>query len=216
MVIFGTGQISEVAHFYLTEDSPHEVVGFTVDQKYYKEKIFKDLPVVPFEKIENFFPPDQYQLFIPISYTNVNKSRAEKFNEAKSKSYSMISYISSKAIYYNTPVGENCFILENNVIQPFAEIGNNVVLWSGNHIGHHSKIMDHCFICSHVVISGGVNVDSYCFIGVNATIRDNVSIGAESVIGAGALVLENVQNKSVYIGKKTEVGPIRSDQLRRI
>ena len=52
------------------------------------------------------------------------------------------------------PPGDNCFILEDNTVQPFVTIGNNVTLWSGNHIGHDSVIEDDCFISSHVVVSG--------------------------------------------------------------
>ena len=38
------------------------------------------------------------------------------------------------------------------------------MLWSGNHIGHHTTIDDHCFITSHVVISGNVNVMAYSLL----------------------------------------------------
>ena len=34
VVIFGIGDFAQVADVYLTEDSPHEVVAFTVNQKY--------------------------------------------------------------------------------------------------------------------------------------------------------------------------------------
>ena len=49
VVIFGIGQIAEVIHFYLTSDSDHDVVAFTVDREYLTKQQFKDLPVVPFE-----------------------------------------------------------------------------------------------------------------------------------------------------------------------
>lgn len=69
-------------------------------------------------------------------------------------------------------MGDNCFVFENQTIQPFVKIGNDVIIWSGNHIGHHSMIGDHCFISSHVVISGNVKIEPYCFLGVNSSIRD--------------------------------------------
>ena len=109
----------------------------------------------------------------------------------------MATYISSKAIYYGTPVGENCFILEDNTIQPFVTIGNNVFLWSGNHIGHHSKIMDHCFLSSHVVISGGCNIKVNCFLGVNSALRDSITLGRFSIVGAGAIVMQNCPDYSL-------------------
>ena len=189
VIIFGVGQISEIAHFYLIHDSDHEIVAFTVDQEFMKNDSFHDLPVVAYEDLVKKYPPHEYKVFIPISYKKVNKLPAEKFKDAKEKGYECISYISSKATYYNTPVGENCFIFENNVIQPFTEIGDNCILWSGNHIGHHTTIEDHCFLASHVVVSGSVCIGEYSFLGVNATIRDNIKVGKENVIGANSLIL---------------------------
>lgn len=216
VVIFGVGQIAEVAHYYLTHDSEHEVVGFTVDQSYIIEKKFHGLEVVPYEELESHFPPENYMVFMPISYKGVNSLRKEKYLNAKSRGYSFVSYISSRATYYDTPVGENCFIFENNVIQPFTHIGNNCILWSGNHIGHHSVIEDHCFLASHVVISGSVVIGERSFLGVNATVRDNINVGTENVIGAGALILSDTEDKAVFPSKETEKSRVPSNRLKGI
>jgi UDP-3-O-[3-hydroxymyristoyl] glucosamine N-acyltransferase len=81
--------------------------------------------------------------------------------------------------------GENCFILEDNTVQPFVTIGNNVTLWSGNHIGHDSCIEDDCFITRMSLVSGHVRVGAGSFLGVNATLRNSISIAPESLIAAG-------------------------------
>ena len=216
VVIFGVGQIAEIAHFYLTNDSEHEVVAFTVDKEFLQVKSFHNLPVTAYAELTEKYPPTEYKMFIPISYKKVNKLRAEKFADAKLRGYECVSYISSKATYYNTPVGENCFIFEDNVIQPFTSIGDNCILWSGNHIGHHTTIEDHCFLASHVVVSGSVNIGEYSFIGVNATIRDNVTIGKENVIGASSLILSNTDDRAVFSPKETEKSRVPSNRLMGI
>lgn len=203
VIIFGIGQIAEIVHFYLTNDSEHEVIAFTVDKEYLSEKQFKGLPVVPFETIEKVYSPNEYKMIIPISYKNMNHIRADRYYKAKEKGYSLISYISSKATYYGTPVGENTLIFENNVIQPFTKIGNNTILWSGNHVGHHTEIGNHCFVASHVVISGGVKIGDGSFLGVNSTIRDNIKIGKKNLIGAGSVILEDTEDEEVYSVKST-------------
>ena len=76
--------------------------------------------------------------------------------------------------------------------------------------------MDHCFISSHVVVSGGVEIREQCFIGVNATLRDHIKIGDKCVIGAGALMLADAEAEGVYIGKATERAKVPSTKLRRI
>ena len=215
VVLWGIGKIAEVMHFYLTEDSEYDVVSFCVDEAYLDKKIFHGLPVAAFENIESLYPPDQYSMCIPIGYASMNKVRAEKYQLAKQKGYSLISYISSKATYYGTPVGENTIIFENNVIQPFTKIGNNTILWSGNHIGHHAEIGDHCFISSHVVISGCAKIKDYSFLGVNSTVRDSITIEKENLIGAGAVILKDTKEREVYTNKG-KLENKSSDEIRRI
>ena len=143
VIVFGTADFAQLAHFYLTNDSEHQVVAFTVHKKYLSQSELFGLPVIAFEDIEAHFPSQDHAMFAPLSPAKMNTLREEVYSQAKAKGYTLISYISSKATYYGTPVGDNCFIFENNVIQPFTAIGNNVIMWSGNHFGHHSTIGDH-------------------------------------------------------------------------
>ncbi|OUS10667.1 transferase [Gammaproteobacteria bacterium 53_120_T64] len=217
LVIFGSGDIAELAHFYFSTDSEYEVVSFTVDAEYRMEITCCNLPVIPFEELSNHYSPKQCEIFVALSYSKLNVVRKEKYLAAKALGYRIASFISSHATVLNDGhIGENCFILEDNTIQPFVTIGNNVTLWSGNHIGHHSTIMDHCFIASHVVISGGVEIGEQCFIGVNATLRDHIKIGNKCVIGAGTLLLADAAPEGVYIGAATERAKVPSTKLKRI
>lgn len=217
LVIFGSGDIAQLAHFYFSTDSDYEIVAFTVDAAYLKESIFCGLPVIAFEEIASHNSPSECDLFIALSYSKLNGIRKEKYLAAKKIGYRMASFISSHATVLNDGrIGENCFIFEDNTIQPFVTIGNNVTLWSGNHIGHHSTIKDHCFIASHVVVSGGVEIGEQCFVGVNATLRDHIKVGEKCVIGAGALLLTDAEPEGVYIGSATARSRVPSSKLRNI
>ncbi len=216
-VIWGIGQIAEVVYYYLDTDSEYEVCAFCVDREYLEQKEFHGLPVVCFEELSELYPPSEYKMSIPISYVSMNRVRTEKYLEAKKKGYSFVTYISSKATYYGTTVGENCIIMENNVIQPFSEIGDNVIMWSGNHLGHHSKIKDHCFITSHVVVSGSTTIGESSFLGVNATVRDNLNVGKFNLIGAGSLVLHDTEDYTVLSGTEgTRIIPVKSIDIKHI
>ncbi|MFH1957624.1 MAG: acetyltransferase [bacterium] len=215
LIIFGTGDIAKLAHHYFSCDSEHEVVGFTIDSKYMTGDNFMGLPIIDFEAIVDRCSPSTHKMFIALSYAEMNKIRAQKFCMAKEKGYQLVSYISSKCTFLSDkPVGDNCFILENNTIQPFVKIGNNVTLWSGNHIGHDSVIEDHCFITSHVVVSGNVHISKYCFIGVNATLRNSITIAAETLIGAGAIIMKDTVEKGVYVPQRTPLFKINSDKIK--
>jgi sugar O-acyltransferase (sialic acid O-acetyltransferase NeuD family) len=214
VVIFGTGQWAELAHFYLTHDSGHEVVGFTLDRDYLNGDSFKGLPVVAFEEVEKAFPPDAFAMFIPMSFKEMNHIRARKYDEARARGYDLISYVSSKAtIWPGFKCGQNCFIFEDNTIQPFVEIGNDVIIWSGNHIGHHSTIGDHVMITSHVVVAGCCTVGEYAFIGANATIRDETVIAPGTLVGMGVTIHKDTKENEVYRAAATPPARVKSDEL---
>jgi UDP-3-O-[3-hydroxymyristoyl] glucosamine N-acyltransferase len=112
--------------------------------------------------------------------------------------------VSSRAfVWRNVEIGEHAFIFEDNTIQPFVKLGANVVLWSGNHIGHHSVVRDNVFISSHVVVSGFCDIGENCFLGVNATLANNVTIARDNLIGAGATILKSTSEDRVYGAQNT-------------
>ena len=140
--------------------------------------------------------------------------RKKKYDLGKQMGYRFISYISSKATVWQPElIGENCFIFEDNTIQPFVRIGDNVVMWSGNHIGHHSQIGSHVFVTSHVVISGHVTIEPYTFLGVNSAVRDGITIAEGTLVGMGAVINKNTEAYGVYTTASAQKKSIRSDEL---
>lgn len=214
LVLFGAGDIARLAHYYFTHDSEHEVVAFTVDAEYRQADEFQGLPLVDFAAVPQLYPPDEYAMFVALSYTRMNQVRAAKFEQARALGYRLVSYVSSRCSFLtDQPIGDNCFILEDNTIQPMVRIGDDVTLWSGNHIGHDAVIESHCFIASHVVISGYVRVGSYCFIGVNATLRNSITIAPRTLIGGGAVIMNDTIEGGVYAPQRAVLLEKRSDQV---
>ena len=200
LLLFGTGQIAQLAAFYFKHDSEYEIAAFVVDEKYMDKNAFMEKPVVAMEEVIRIYPPSEHDMFVALSYSKMNAVREEKYFTAKEKGYKLASYVSSKAtVWPGQTIGDTCFIFENNNLQPYSEIGNNVTLWSGNHIGHHSYIGDNTFISSHVVVSGNVTIGKNCFLGVNSTLRDGITIADYSLIGAGSYISKSISEKgSVY------------------
>jgi len=217
VLVFGSKEVAAMNYFYLTHDSPFEVVAFTVDQAYLKEETLCGLPVVPFEQIEAIYPPTTYKMALFLGFRDLNRFRAKKYSQAKAKGYVLVSYVSSKAITWpDLVIGENSMITEGAVVQPHVKIGNNVMVSSGTLVGHHSIIQDHCFIGSRTVILGKVTVDPFCVLGANCTIKDNITIRRECIVGAGSYISENTKEKGVYITKPAELMPRSSDVLKKL
>jgi len=204
VILFGEGKIAEEVYYYLTNDSPHEVVAFTVDKAHLTSKTKLNLPVVPFEEVQTHYSYHEFKMFIATGYQNLNNLRATKYYEAKKMGYQFISYISSMAGNFGKiNIGENSLVLDNSTLQPCCSIGNNVIIWSNNLIGHHSKIEDHCYIAGNVTIAGSSSIGPYCFLGINSCIGHELTIGEKSLIGAGAIITKSCSPKSVFIQPET-------------
>jgi sugar O-acyltransferase (sialic acid O-acetyltransferase NeuD family) len=195
VLIFGTGDVAFLAKFYLLNDSNYSPAGFCVDDDYVKENTIEGLPVIASSELSNF-SPDDFDFFVCL-YDN--KFRSVKSKEIKNKGYSLISYVSSKASVFSK-VGENSFIMENNVIQPFVTLGKNIIMWSGNHVGHHSVIEDDVFLSSHVVVSGHCHICSFCWIGVNASIRDHTRLAEGTFVCMSSVITKNTNPYKKYFG----------------
>lgn len=217
IVIIGAGETAMLAYEYFTHDSQNTIACFAVDTEHKQADELNGLPLTTIDEMVLNYPPNEYRAFIAIGSGKLNRKRTDAYFRIKKMGYSFASYISSRAfVWENVEIGENCFILENNVLQPFTKIGNNVTLWSGNHIGHRTVIEDHCFISSHCVISGFCEIGESCFLGVNCTLEDQVKIAADNFIGAAALIQKNTEVNSFYQNKQTALSKVSTHRLFRI
>ncbi len=208
IVLVGTGETAQIAYEYISLDSPYEIVAFSEEREFRKKDSLYELPVVDFEQIDTLYPPDQYKVFVAVSYNKLNRIRTRLFLEAKSLGYSAISYISSHAfVWRNVDIGENCFIFENNVLQHKVKIEDNVILWSGNHVGHQTRIKKNCYISSHCVISGYCEIGESSFLGVNCCFNDGVIVADDCVIGSGTVIRKNTKKGKVYVGNPAKPIP---------
>jgi sugar O-acyltransferase (sialic acid O-acetyltransferase NeuD family) len=217
VILFGLGRGADVAYRFLARDSEHEVCGFAVDRKYLDSDRFHDLPVVAFEEVERHFPPDEFKMFVLLGYQRMNALRAGKYLEAKQKGYSFISYANSN--FYRAEelnVGENCFILDNQSISLDVKIGNNVVMWSSNHVGDLTVIGDHVWLASHVTVAAEVVIRSYCFLGIGATIGNKVTLADRTFVGANALVASDTAENAVCISSEGEHVDVDSTTFLRV
>jgi sugar O-acyltransferase (sialic acid O-acetyltransferase NeuD family) len=217
LVIIGDGAFAEVAYEYFTEDSEYEVVGFAVEAAYLNKTELFGLPIVELEQVVKHFKPDETEFYAALVYNQLNRLRKRIYMSVKGMGYRPASYISSRAfVWKNAEIGEHCFIFEDNTVQPFVKIGNNVVLWSGNHIGHHSKIADNCFISSHVVISGFCEIGENSFLGVNSTLANNVTVAKDNWIAPGVVLSKGTEPGVLYKAPVPEVAGVSAPRFFKV
>jgi sugar O-acyltransferase (sialic acid O-acetyltransferase NeuD family) len=205
LVIFGSAEIADLAYYYFKNDSNYRVVAFTVDDEYVNQSTMCGLPLLPYSQTIKEFPSDVFNMHVALSYGRLNQLRQEKYIQAKNSGYKLASYICSKSVLWPDLLhGDNCFVLENQTIQPLVKIGNNVMIWSGNHLGHGSRIGDHTYISSHVVISGNCVIGERCFFGVNSTVKDFSQIGSDCFIAMDASITRDMPDGSIALGESAK------------
>lgn len=211
LVLIGAGEFAQIACEYFQHDSDYDVVAFSVEREYLAQPKLAGRPVLAFESLPETFPPAAVEVFVAVPASQLNRLRARLYRQAKAKGYRFASYVSSRAfVWRNAEVGENCFVFEHSVVQPFARVGHNCVLWSGSFVGHRAVLQGSAFVAPHATISGYCEIGEHSFIGANATCKDRVSVAADCVIGAGALLLEHTEAGKVYVGSPARALPGRS------
>jgi len=216
IVVFGAGQIAQVAAAYIDAHGPDEIVGFTVDAAWRKADTFAGRPLVDWERLEERFAPGAVKLLGPLSYQRLNELRRDRHREGRRRGYGFASFVHPASHVSTSEIGENCFILEANVLQPFVRVGAGVMMWSGNHVGHHTSIGDYCFISTHVGIGSGVTIGERCFLAGKVGVDTGVRIGEACFLGGGAVVKKDLAAESVVPGPSDAPAPYPSSRLKRL
>lgn len=204
VVIFGTGEFADVAHVYLLAQSDHRIVAFTTEEKYISGPKYRDLPVVPFERIEQELPPNQVSMFVATGPSKNNTLRERIYHAARQKSYTLISHVSPRAMVApDATIGDNCFLFDGVIVEACSRIGNNTILWSGALVAHHTTVGNHCFLAPYSAVSGCCTIEDNVFLGINSTVRDHLRIGARTIVGAGAIIKKDTEPGSVYSAPPT-------------
>lgn len=203
ILIFGITEMAEMVHYYFSRI--HFCIdAFVVDGQYLTQNTFCKLPVIPTEEAIQKLLPEDYAIFIAIGYTNRNEIKKLKYQYFADQGYHFPTYIDKSAVTEDALIGENCLILENVTVQPFVKVGNNVTIWSGSQICHHTTIDAHCYISPNATIAGFSHIKEQCFIGANAVIRDHITVEKKSVVGAGSLIMSDTSEDDIFFGLKSE------------
>lgn len=211
VVIYGLGKMAEFIYYSFRNDSDYEVVAFCADDQYLSDTR-ADLfgcPILSFHEVLTLFPPGDCLLHIAIGR---NSAREIIFERAKTAGYSFANYICSKAsVWPDLVVGENVFIDQASVIQPFVTIGNNCML-IGARIGHHSTIEDHVLL-SGTSLAGNVTIGRNSFLGLNSSIKEGVVVGSHNTVSAGVFIVKNTCDHLLTYISRSAVLSIKNRRL---
>jgi sugar O-acyltransferase (sialic acid O-acetyltransferase NeuD family) len=209
LLIYGIGELARIALQYFSEDSPYSVSGFISDAEFRtSDDTAFGLKVINADEIGSTVTPENYNIFVAFSGVNLSYPRSNKVAELADLGFTLPSYVSSYAFCApDSGIGSNVMIFEHNTIQSEVTIEDSSILWSGNHIGHQTRIAKGCFVSSHVCIGGRTNVGNNSYFGMNSTVRDQLNIGPNSVIGSNSYVNKDFPGNGVAFGSPAKLIP---------
>lgn len=217
IVLFGTGKIAEVVLHFFRATGNREVVACAVDRQYVPGPVWQGLPVVAFEDVLSTYPAETHDLFVALGYQDMNGLRESKCHAARELGYTLPSFIHPDSGLPSDCVhGDNCFVMNQVHIHPRVRLGNNVFIWTGAMVGHHSTIDDNCWLTSSANVSGVVSMGKNCFLAVNATVGHGVAIADHCFIGANALVVKSTNAGEAFIAESTKAFRLNSKQFLRM
>lgn len=214
IVFFGVGKIAEVISYYASEECGISIAAYTVDEKFKDKDVFLGKPVVPFESIEQNYPPEKYDMFIGIGYHQLNQLRTSKFNESQLKGYNLISIVSESCnLPKNVTYGKNCFIMPPSMIHPCVRLADNVFVFNGALVGHHSFIGNNCWITSNASIGGNASIGENSFLAMDVIIGNSISIGKNCFVGSNCQVIKDMLDEQVVISEGSKPIKLNSQQF---
>lgn len=212
IVIYGNGQMARM--FYHFAKQVCRVSAFTVDRELIGSPSYAGVPVVPFDEVEEHYPPARHRMITAVGFVKMNRIRDERYQAAKSRGYAFANYIHPSVVLHDdVTFGENNVILDHVSLHPSTRIGNSNFICSNTTIGHGCRIGDNCWINSGVSIAGETKLESNCFIGINASIGDNIVIAERCYVGANTLITRSTAPAEVFVSSHGERFPLNSDDF---
>ena len=90
LIIVGSGETGLIAYEYFQYDSEYEVVAFSVNEQYITDSTICDLPVVPFETLEEKCSPNEYEVYVAISSGKLNRNRTKSIMKLNLKAINVL------------------------------------------------------------------------------------------------------------------------------
>lgn len=211
LIIYGNGNMARVLYSFARRQIP--VGGFTVDPWCIQnnESSFCGLPLIPFDRVQDRFLPDEYQMLSAIGFLAMNDLREKKYLEAKAKGYSFSRYVhESVLIHDEVEIEENCILLDHVSVHPGTKIRRGTFVSSNVNIGHTCTIGANNFINSGVAIAGGCSIGDGCFFGVNSCVGHGVHMGARNFVAANTLLNKDTQDDEVYLSEPGQLFRLKS------
>lgn len=203
LLIFGCTPYSKFVRHTMSTVSGIETDGYCLSASHLNIEEFDGRPVVSFEKLNEIYGPDQFEVLITVGYREMNVGRERIFRQCEQNGYRIASYIHPEAKIETQVIGKGNIIMDGTNIYPFCRIGDGNIL-NGIILGHESSMGNFNF-SSRCTTGGLVNIGNNCFLGIGACICDHVNIRDYNLIGAGTVISKSTKPNTVAVAPRARL-----------
>lgn len=208
ILLAGNSVTANIIAGYLRSDLRYEIKACVVDDEFVSDGGVESLRSLALSHLPAIYPADQISVIMAMGYSDLNRGREKMYNKLREMGYVVETYIHPDAkVYSENPIGEGSVVLPGAVIEPYAKIGADTLVWCNVTVAHHSSVSDHCWIASGSVIAGYSSIGRNTFMGINSTIINKIEVAEFNLIGAGALITKNTKPNTVHLARSAE--PLR-------
>lgn len=206
-ILFGLGTLAElVLHSNSFHKDPYDIVALTADPEFINIDALNGIPVIPFKKVREVFPPESSVGFIIcVGYKNMNQDRERISERIVQGGYKILNFIDEQAIIRTHDIGTGNIFLEGCNIGAGSKIGNGNIFYPHSLLAHHCIVGNYNYFAISSSIGGFTRISDCCFIGNNATIRDKCNIASYTLVGGGAYVNANTSAYDVVVPERSHV-----------
>lgn len=206
VVIYGDSDFAEQIYYQLETDERYKILAFTVDKSRYQKKIFKNIPVIPFQDLSNYYSSERICIFPAVGYSRLNKIRENVISEIQAEGFRLLTYISKNAVINESAkIDEGSYICEFVSIGANTKIGVSTIILPHSSIAHDVTISNFTFLSHSVTIGGKSCIKSYSFLGLGCIVQNDITIEECNIIGSGANVIKSTKFNGVYAGNPAKL-----------
>lgn len=199
IVVFGTGDFSDIVSFVLEKKLGRTIAAYTVHSSYKMQDHYNGKKLTSFETLCEEYPPQKYNVVMGFIGKHMFDQRAFVCETLWQLGYEMENVIDPSATVDTAQLGRGNIILANASIEAHCEVGDGNIIWQNVVLPHHNKVGSFNNLAPSVSLSGYSQVGNHCFVGNNVCVKNHVALHDYAYVGAGAYVSKDVMSKHVLV-----------------
>lgn len=153
------------------------------------------------EILVNLYKKGMRHAFVTVGYMGTGKVRVHLYQKLKQIGYQIPNIVDPSAeIANNVQLGDGNFVGKNAVINAGTVVGNMCIINTSAIIEHDCYIDHHVHLAVGSVICGNAQIGEETFVGANSVIIQGISVGQNVLIGAGTVVTKDISDHMLQYG----------------